>query len=64
VVKGDCRHEVVADVCSDDVVEEVSVDESKIAVDGCGGATRECPGAVVVMGHGGVGVLEEGNCYC
>lgn len=62
VVEGDGGHEVVADVRADDVVEEVRVDESEIAVDGGGCAARECPGAVGVVGEGGIGVLEE--CYC
>lgn len=64
MVEGDCGHEVVADVRADDVVEEVRVDEAEVAVDGCGGAAGEGPGAVVVVGHAGVGVLEEGYCDC
>ena len=62
MVKGDCGDEVVADVGTDDVVEEVRVDESEVAVDGGSCAAREGPGAVGVVGHGGVGVLKEGNC--
>jgi hypothetical protein len=61
VVEGDGGHEVVADVGADDVVEEVGVDEAEVAVDGCGGAAGEGPGCVAVVGHGGVGVLEEGD---
>lgn len=64
VVEGDRGDEVVADVCADDIVEEVRIDESEIAVDGCGCATGECPGFVVVVRHGCVGVLEEGDCDC
>lgn len=64
MVEGDCRDEVVADVCADDVVEEMCVDEPQVAVDcGCRSAS-EGPGVIVVMGHGGIGVLEEGDGHC
>jgi len=61
VVEGDGGDEVVADVCADYVVEEVRVDEAEVAVDGCGGAAGEGPGAVVVVRHAAVSVLEEGD---
>ena len=64
VVEGNCGYEVVADVCADDVVEEVGIDESEIAVDGCGCAAGESPGFVVVVRHRCIGVLEEGDCDC
>ncbi len=44
---------MVADVCADDVVEEVGIDETEVAVDcGCC-STSKVPGFVVVVGHGG-----------
>lgn len=64
VVEGDGGDEVVADVGANDVVEEMSVDETEISVD-CGSCSAsEVPCAGVVVGHGCVGVLEEcdGNC--
>lgn len=61
VVEGDGGDEVVADVGADDIVEEMGVDEAQVAVDGGGCATSEGPGLVVVMGHAGIGVLEEGD---
>ncbi len=64
MVEGDGRDEVVADVGADDVVEEMGVNEAEIAVNGCGCATGEGPGFVVVVGHGGIGVLEEGDGNC
>lgn len=63
MVEGDCGDQVVADVGADDIVEEVGVDEAEVAVDGCGGATGEGPGAVVVVGHAAISVLEEGYCH-
>ena len=62
MIEGDCGDEVVAHVCADDVVEEVRVDEPEVAIDGCCCSASEGPGAVVVVGHGCVGVLEEGDC--
>ena len=64
MVEGDSGYEVMADVCADDIVEEVGVDESEVAVNGCGCSASECPCFVVVVGHGCVGVLEEGDCNC
>lgn len=61
MVERDCGHEMMADVCTDDVVEEMRVDEAEVAVDGGCGAAGESPGFVVVVGHAGVGVLEEGD---
>jgi hypothetical protein len=64
VVEGDGRDEMMADVGANDVVEEMGVDEAEVSVDGCGGTTSKGPGLVVVVRHGSVGVLEEGNGDC
>lgn len=64
MVERDSGHEMMADVRADDVVEEMRVDEAEVAVDGGGCAACECPGCGGVVGEGGVGVLEEGYCYC
>ena len=64
VVEGDGGDKVVADVRSDNVVEEVRVDEAEVTIDGCGGSAGEGPGSIVVVGHAGIGVLEEGDCDC
>lgn len=61
VVEGDGGDEVVQNVRADDVVEEVGVDESEVAVNGGSGTTGEGPGAVVVVREGAVGVLEESD---
>lgn len=47
----------------DGAVENSHADETKVAVDGRSAAAKECPGFVVVVGEGGVGVLEEGYGY-
>jgi hypothetical protein len=62
VVEGNGGNEVVADVGADDVVEEVSVDEAEITVDGGGCAAGKGPGLVVIVGHASIGVLKEGYC--
>ena len=64
MVEGDGRHQVVADVCADDVVEEMCVDEPEIAIDGSSCAASKCPRLVVVVRHRRVGVLEEGDGHC
>ena len=64
VVEWNCGDKVVADVRSDNVVEEVRVDEAEVTIDGCGGSAGEGPGSIVVVGHAGIGVLEEGDCDC
>jgi hypothetical protein len=61
VVEWDCRDEVVAHVCADDVVEQMGVDEAKITVNGCSCTSRKSPGIVGVVGKAAVGVLEEGD---
>jgi len=44
VIEGDGRHEVMTDVCANDVMEEMGVDEAEIAVDGRASSTGEVPG--------------------
>ena len=61
VVEGDGGDKVVADMGADDVVEEVRVNETQIAINGGRGATRECPSFVVVVRHAGICVLKEGD---
>ena len=61
VVEGDGADVVVQHVGLDDAVEEVAPDEAELAVDGCSGAADEVPDLGVVVGEGGVGVLEEGD---
>ena len=55
---------MVQDVGLDDAVEEVAADEAEVAVDGGGGAADVVPAAGLVVGEGGVGVLEVGDCDC
>jgi hypothetical protein len=61
VVEGDGGDEVVADVSTNDVVEEMGVNEAKVTVNGGGGTASKAPGAVAVVGKGSVGVLEESD---
>lgn len=61
VVEGDGADVVVEDVSLDDAVEEVATDEAEFAVDGGGGAADVVPGRRLVVGEGGVGVLEVGD---
>lgn len=51
----------MANVGTDDIVEKMGINETEITIDGSGCTTGEVPGIVVVMGHGCVGVLKEGN---
>lgn len=64
VVERNCGDEMMADVRADDVVEEVGIDETEVTINGGCRTTSEGPGLVVVVRHGCVGVLEEGNCDC
>lgn len=61
VVKGNAREQVVNAVSSDDAVEEVLVNPSKVAVDGAEVAEGKVPGAFGVVRHIGVGVVQVGN---
>ena len=64
VPEGQFGKVVVDDVGFDDAVHKVAADEAEFAVDCGGGAAGEGPGCWVVVGEGGVGVLEEGYPYC
>ena len=61
VVEGDGGDVVVKNVGLDDTVEEMTSDEAKLTVDGSSGTTSVGPGVGVVVGEGGVGVLQEGD---
>lgn len=58
VVEGDGADIVVEDVGLDDSVEDVTADETKVTVDGGSGTTGKVPDLGLVVGEGGVGVLE------
>lgn len=58
VVEGDGADIVVEDVGLDDSVEDVAADETKITVDGGSSTTGKVPDLRLVVGEGGVGVLE------
>lgn len=64
MVEGDAREEMVDDVVVNDLVEEVTADESKSSVDGGKGTLDEGPGLLVVVGNIGVSVVQvsDGNC--
>lgn len=64
VVEGDGGDVVVEHVGLDDAVEELAADEAHLAVDGGGGAADEVPLLRVVVGEGGIGVLEVGDGDC
>lgn len=61
VVERNGGYEVMADVGANDVVEEMGVDESEITIDGGSCTASKGPGVVGVVGHGSIGVLQEGN---
>lgn len=58
VVEGDSADIVVEDVGLDDSVEDVTADETEVTVDGGSGTTGKVPDLRLVVGEGGVGVLE------
>ena len=58
VVKGDGADIMVEDVGLDDSVQNVTADESKVTVDSSSGTASKVPDFRLVMGEGGVGVLE------
>lgn len=57
-------NKMMADVRTNDVVEEMCVDEAEIAINGGCCAAGKGPGVVVVVGHACIGVLEESDCNC
>lgn len=61
VVEGDVADIVVQDVSFDDTVEDVSANEAKVTVNSGGGTTSEVPHLRLVVGKGGVGVLQESD---
>lgn len=64
VVEGDVADIVVQNVGLDDAVEDVTADEAEVTVDGGGSAAGKVPHLGLVVGEGGVGVLQEGNGDC
>lgn len=61
VVKWNGADVVVKNVSLDDTVEKGTADETKFAVDGCGGTTDIVPALTRVVGKGWIGVLEVGD---
>jgi len=61
VVEGYRADEVVADVRAYDVMEEVCVNEAKVAVDGCGGSTGEGSGVVTVVWERTICMVKKGD---
>lgn len=61
VVEGDGADVVMQDVGLDDAVQQVAADETKLAVDGRGGALDKGPLLAGVVGQGRVGVLQESD---
>lgn len=61
VVERNGGYQVVAHVCTNDVMEEMGINEAKVTINCCSSTTGESPGAAVIVRHGRVGVLEEGN---
>lgn len=61
VVEGNGGDVVMKDVGLNDAVKEGASDEAKLAVDGSSGTTSVGPGVGVVVGQGGVGMLQEGD---
>lgn len=58
VVEGDGADIVVEDVSLDDPMEDVTADETEVTVDSGGSTTGKVPDLRLVVGEGGVGVLE------
>lgn len=61
IVPGDGRDEVVQHVGLDDTVHEIAADEAEFAVNGGSRATAEVPSVRLVVGKGGIGVLQVGD---
>lgn len=64
VVEGDVADIVVQDVGLDDAVEDVTTDKAKVTVDSGSGATGKVPHLGLVVGEGGVSVLQVGDGNC
>ena len=56
---------MVQHVGLDDTVHEIATDEAEFAVNGSGRTTAEVPSVRLVVGKGGIGVLEvcDPNCW-
>lgn len=61
VVKGNSRDVVVQHMSLDDIVENVLAHETKVAVNSGSSTSGKRPLVVVVVGHGGVRVLQESD---
>ena len=61
VVKWDGGNIVVKHVGLDDTVEEMTADEAKFAVNGCGSTAGKCPSVRFIVGKCGIRVLKERN---
>lgn len=61
VIEWNSGDKVVKDMSLNDTMEELSSDKSEFTVDGSSSATGKVPSLGVVVGEGGVSVLEEGN---
>lgn len=66
VIEWDAADIVVEDVSLDDSVEDVTTNETEVAVDGGCGAAGEVPHLRLVVGETRVGVLQigDGDCAC
>lgn len=62
VIEGDRGDVVMEDVRLNNTVQKLSSDESKLAVNGSGGATDVVPTGTGIVWKRGVSVLEVGNC--
>lgn len=61
VVEGNLGEQVVNNVVVDDLVEEVTTNEAEAAVNGRERTLDEGPCIRIVVGHGGVSVVQVGN---
>lgn len=64
VIEGDAADIVVQDVGLNDTVEDVATDEAEVTVDGGSSAAGKVPHLGLVVGEGGVSVLQEGDGHC
>lgn len=61
VVEGDGADIVVKNMGFNDAMEDVATDEAKVTINGSSSSTGEVPRLGLVVGEGGVGVLEESD---